>query len=183
MKISVIQSTCAAINSVYIINDFIDNKDYLNLLSNKIEKYTEKDEMNRQTNVKASMTSYKKLLSDEDFNIIHVKILETMLNIYKLRTPHPFQEIVASYRDSWGMAHKKDDHTVNHVHLGSTFAGGFYFNVPCYTEMYFDDYQSSVQLKENMLLLFPGLCKHRVQKHNAYEKRISMAFNIDLVDT
>lgn len=180
MKIKLIQSSCNAINSVYIVEDFLDDLEYLNFLSSKIEKYTLEDEMQKSTNVKASMTSWQKLLKDSDFNNIHVKILEILSNIYTLRTPHPDAPITFLYQDSWGMSHQMNDFTVNHIHAPSAFAGGFYFKVPCATEMYFDDYQSSVQLKENMLVLFPALCKHKVSNHTSEVNRISMAFNIEI---
>jgi len=183
MKIKLIQSSCSAINSVYIVEDFLDDLEYLNFLSSKVEKYTLKDEMQKSTNVKASMTSWQKLLRDPDFNTIHIKILEILSNIYILRTPHPNEQIVFSYHDSWGMSHQINDFTINHIHFPSTFSGSFYFKVPCATEIYFDDYESGVQLKENMLLLFPSLCKHKVSKHTSEVNRISMAFNIHMEAT
>jgi hypothetical protein len=180
MKINVIQSSSAAINSVYIIEDFLEDLEYLNFLTKKIEEYTLNDEMQKSTNVKASMTDWQKLLKDSNFNNIHIKILKTLSNIFTLRTPHPNAKTTFFYQDSWGMSHQLNDFTKNHIHAGATFAGSFCFKVPCFTEMYFDDYGESVELKDNMLLIFPALCKHRVSKHTCIEKRISMAFNIEL---
>lgn len=180
MLLRPIQTSETAINSIYILENFLDDENYLNFLFEKIKNYTTKDEMNRETNVKASMTSWAKLLEDSDFNFLHNKILETLLNIFMLRTPHPNQKYKLGYYDSWGMSHKKGDFTLNHTHTNAVFSGAFYFRVPCFTEMVFDDFQESVELKNNMLLLFPALCKHKVGKHTSKEERISMAFNIDL---
>tara|TARA_R100001510_G_scaffold8388_1_gene6448 strand:- start:369 stop:926 length:558 start_codon:yes stop_codon:yes gene_type:complete len=180
MLLKLIQSSETAINSVYILEDFLDNTNHLNFLCEKIRRYTTKDEMNHTTNVKASMTSWKKLLTDNDFDFLHKKILETLFNIFLLRTPHPSMTYTLDYKDSWGMSHEKGNFTHNHTHINCVFSGAFYFRVPCFTEMVFDDYEKSIELKDNMLLLFPALCKHKVGKHTSDEKRISMAFNIDL---
>lgn len=179
MKLSVIQSSSAAINSVYILKDFMDDLQNKNFLCEKIKNYTLVDEMAKSTNVKASMTSWRKLLEDSDFNDLHLKILETLAMIFTLRNPHPEEKYTFSYQDSWGMCHQKGDFTLNHVHAECRFSGAFYLDVPCPTHMFFDDYDEKVKLKSNMLVLFPGLCKHKVEENVSDEKRISMAFNID----
>lgn len=180
MLLKLIQTKETAINSIYILENFLDDMNHLDFLCKKIKTYTTKDEMNRATNVKASMTSWAKLLEDSDFDFLHNKILETLFNIFMLRTPHPHQKYKIGYFDSWGMSHKKGDFTINHTHTNCVFSGAFYFRVPCFTEMIFDDFAESVELKDNMLLLFPALCKHKVGKHTSEEERISMAFNMDL---
>jgi len=76
MKLKLLQHSSSAINSIYIFEDFIDDKNYIKHISNKIKQYTEVDEMQRMTNVKASMTNYTKLMEDSDFNFVHQKIIE-----------------------------------------------------------------------------------------------------------
>jgi len=182
MLLDLIQISPNAINSVYILRDFLEDKNQLSFLANKILDYTKTDEMNKSTNVKASMTSYDKLLDDSDFKSLHSKILLTLINLYRMRTPHWKNTIKAQIIDSWGMSHKKGDHTIEHIHGGSSFSGAFYFKVPSHTEMYFADYQEAVKLEDNMLLLFPSLCKHSVGKHTGEEKRLSMAFNMNIIE-
>lgn len=179
MKLKVLQQSSASINSVYIFNNFLDNTDYLNHLTNKISIYTETDEMNKTTNVKASMTNYKKLLEDSDFNHIHHKIVETLLTIWTLRVPNPDQPTRISITESWGMKHKKGDFTKPHIH-NVCFSGAFYFKVPCLTTMWLEEYYQGVDLEDNMLILFPGFTKHAVFEHTGEEDRISMAFNINI---
>lgn len=179
MKLNVVQSSSAAINSIYIIHDFLDDLSYLKSLEDSLEKYTLKDEMENSTNVKATMTEYEKLLGDEQFNKIHTKILETLAFIFTLRTPHPHEVLSFEMIDSWGMRHRKNNETVNHIH-GSSFSGAFYVRVPSPTVMFFEDYFHSLELENNMLVLFPGFTKHAVEKYLGDIDRISMAFNIDI---
>jgi len=183
LRLSLIQSSSSAINSIYILHDFMDNTQYKNFLCEKIKNYTLVDTMDKSTNVQASMTSWRKLLEDSDFNNLHIKILETLGMIFTLRNPHPEEKYSFYYQDSWGMSHQKGDLTFNHVHAESRFSGAFYLDVPCPTDMFFDDYDQKVTLKSNMLLLFPGLCKHKVEKNVSDKKRISMAFNINFERT
>ena len=180
MILELIQSSPNAINSIYIFRNFLDDKNYLNFLSDKIMNYTSTDEMNKSTNVKASMTTYGKLVEDPDFKFIHQKIIETLSNTYRMRSPTWRQTNIVELIDSWGMAHQKGDYTIEHVHGNTSFSGAFYFKVPSPTTMYFADYQEALKLEDNMLLLFPSLCKHSVGKHTGEEKRISMAFNINI---
>lgn len=177
MQLQVIQSSSASINSIYIIRDFLDDLSFLKTLENKIDNYTKEDEMAQRTNVKATMTTYEKLLDDKEINKINVKILETLRFIWTLRTPHPEEKLVFTMAECWGMRHKENNYTVNHIH-GLPFSGAFYVRVPSATEMFFNDFFKTVQLKDNMLLLFPGFCKHAVTKHQGDIDRLSMAFNI-----
>jgi hypothetical protein len=177
MRLELIQHSSAAINSVYIFKDFLEDKSYLEHLTKIIETYTEKDEMKNETNVKANMTNYQKLLSDNQFLYLHKKILEILITAYTLRTPHPHEKITFDIIESWGMRHKKGEYTTNHIHK-TTFSGAFYFKVPSPTTMWFEDYHEGCGLEENMLVIFPGFTKHSVFPHTGDKDRISMAFNI-----
>jgi hypothetical protein len=182
MKLKLLQHSSSAINSIYIFEDFIDDKNYIKHISNKIKQYTEVDEMQRMTNVKASMTNYTKLMEDSDFNFVHQKIIEFLCTVWTLRTPTPHHKTIFSLENSWGMRHKKGDFTISHIH-NIPFSGAFYLNVPCLTQMWFEEYQQSLELKDNMLVLFPGFTKHAVFEHTGEEDRISMAFNISVRDS
>lgn len=180
MKLRLIQTNCSAINSIYIIENFLEDLNYFNELTHKVSSMTQEDKMNRSTNVKANMTDWKALLKDDFFTPLHKKILDLFLLIYSLRSPHPDMRISVSLFDSWCMRHKKGDLTDEHTHL-SYFSGAFYLKVPCDTSLWIADYQESVNLKENMLMFFPGHTKHSVPlPHSSEEDRLSMAFNINI---
>ena len=180
MKLRLIQTNCSAINSIYVYENFLEDLSYLNILKNKIIEYTKNGELDYKTNVLAKMPGWKKLLEDDDFNRIHQNIIHTLYNIINMRNPTPNEEIAFGYRDSWGMSHGEGDYTKDHIHNFSHFSGSFYFEVPTTTRMWFEDYQEEIELKDNMLVLFPGLTKHRVTAHTGEKQRYSMAFNLDL---
>jgi len=181
MKLKLIQSNCSAINSVYIFENFLENINYLELLKNEIVKYTSKsNELDYKTNVIAKMTNWYELLKNEHFHKIHVSILETLYNVINLRNPTTNEKLNIEFLDSWGMKHEEGDYTKDHIHTMCNFSGAFYFDVPTPTTMWFEDYQASVDLKDNMLVLFPGMCKHRVGIHQGEKPRYSMAFNINI---
>ena len=126
------------------------------------------------------MTDWTELLENEHFSKIHMSILETLYNVINLRNPCPNQKMKIEYQDSWGMKHEEGDYTRDHIHNFCNFSGSFYFEVPTPTLMWFEDYQQDIELKDNMLVLFPALCKHRVSRHQGQKPRYSMAFNVNL---
>jgi len=180
MKVRILQHSSASLNSVYCFEDFLEDKTYLNYLSEKINEYTKIDEMQRSTNVQASMTSYSKLLEDSEFNLIHQKILQALNMIWTFRSPTD-NEIKMTIVNSWGMKHRKGDFTYPHIH-NIAFSGAFYLKAPGSDFLWFEEYNKLLPLKENMLVLFPGLTKHSVFEHTHEEARLSMAFNISLTD-
>jgi len=177
MKIEILQHSHNSINSVYIFRDFLDDLDYLKKITEKVALYTEKDEMNHQTNVKANMTGYKKLIEDDDFNFVHKKIMETIAIVFKLRVPSGNQKIKLTMIDSWGMRHKQGENTATHVHTVS-WATAFYLYVPHETNMFFEEYYSWIPLTTNSLVFFQGFTKHAVNEHIGDQDRLSMASNI-----
>ena len=179
MRISLIQSSPNAIGSIYILHDFLFNKDYLNNLKQLVVEAINKDPNYELNNVKATSTDWKKLLQIKEMTSFHSHILQTLLNIYSLRALNPNSPIQFSLDSSWGMKHKKGDHTLEHNHIPCAWSGAFYFDVPCDTFMYFADFDKEIKLENNMLVLFPGTTKHRVSEHTVEKERISMAFNIN----
>jgi len=181
MTLSLIQSNCSAINSVYIFENFLEDLQYLEFLKNKIAKYTSTtNKLDYKTNVLAKMTDWQHLLKDQDFSRIHDSIGMTLYNVLNLRSPNPNQKRIIQFEDSWGMKHTEGDYTKDHIHGVFHFSGSFYFEVPTITKMWFEDYQEETELKDNMLVIFPGFCKHRVSIHQGKKPRYSMAFNIIL---
>tara|TARA_Y100000114_G_C11649650_1_gene273521 strand:- start:98 stop:667 length:570 start_codon:yes stop_codon:yes gene_type:complete len=179
MKIRLIQSNCSSLNSIFIFEDFLEDLNYLNLLKTKIEKFTSKDNrLDYVTNVKAKMTEWTTLLDDNDFGKFHQSVGETLYNVINLRNPTCNEKLKVQFIDSWGMRHTEGNFTKDHIHSFCTYSGGFYFDVPSPTEMWFEDFQEGINLKNNMLVLFPALCKHRVSIHRGEKHRISMAFNM-----
>tara|TARA_R100001510_G_C7626490_1_gene186267 strand:+ start:646 stop:1209 length:564 start_codon:yes stop_codon:yes gene_type:complete len=179
MNLDLIQTSCSSINSIYIIRNFLEDEKTLYFYTKQIEKLTYKDEMQRRTNVQASMTAYNALLENPDFEYLHKKIIQTLINIWTLRTPHPFAPLKFEIFNSWAMRHNKGDFTVNHIHM-CNFASAFYLSVPNPVMMKFDDFEKTVELEPNMLLFFPGYTKHSVSENFAQDYRLSMSLNINI---
>jgi len=181
MKLELIQHSHEAINSCYIFKEFLDDKNYLNLVKNKIKELATNDEMNHMTNVKANMTNYKKLIEQEEFNSLHEKILETISNCIRLRTVHYNAPLKFLIKDSWAMIHKQNDRTDIHEHNGRTWAVVFYAKVPHETIFHLPDFGGRVNLQDNMLIFFPAAAKHYVDPFLGEHERLSMACNIDQI--
>tara|TARA_R100001510_G_C7654064_1_gene212651 strand:- start:353 stop:898 length:546 start_codon:yes stop_codon:yes gene_type:complete len=178
MKLDLIQNSSSAISSVYIFKDFLENKNYLEHITQKIEEYTIKYSLDKKPNVEGNMTDWRFLLQDEDFSYLHEKILETLSLVFALRTPHPETNTSFVVLNSWGMRHKQGQKTTNHIHQHVPFSGAFYLKVPSLVHMWFDDFHQGYPLENNMLVLFQGMTKHSVFEHIGDKDRISMAFNI-----
>jgi hypothetical protein len=175
MKLELIQYSHNAINSIYIYKDFLENKDQLLFYKNKIKEHTRSDQMNRDTNVKATMTDWWTLLKDKDFDFLHSKLLHTIHNTIFLRSPGKLRGY--KIHNSWGMKHCQGDGTICHIHE-CLFAGVFYLDVPCTTMIRFEDFNMEYPLEDNLFMFFPGYTKHAVSTHTSESPRLSMAFNV-----
>ena len=177
-KLNILQHTHKSIYSVYNISNFLDDN-YLQLLLNKTIFLTEKDSMNRTSNVQANMTKYEELLQHEEYKHLFNNVLEYLTMILRLRGLLPNQKFRHTIRDSWGMQHFKGDYTLNHCHGDSSWSIAFYLRVPTEdTFIYFDEFNQSMLIKSNDLYIFPGLFNHSVNKHNSDISRISLSANI-----
>ena len=178
MKLEIIQHSHLSINSCYIFKNFLDNLDYLNIVKNKIKELTIKDEMQHSTNVKANMTSYGKLLEEEEFNSLHKKILETIAICFQLRTPHqsPFN---LKMTNSWGMLHKQNERSVLHCHQACDWSAAFYLQIPHQTIFRLPEFDAQINLEDNLLVFFRGITQHSVDPFQGEGERISMACNIN----
>ena len=178
MRISLIQSSPNSIASVYVLHDFLYNKEYLDSLTKLVREETLKSSKDNLANVKATCTDWLRLLEIDEMKSFHVRILDTLNNIYKLRATSPHDPVELKMVSSWGMVHKKGDFSNEHTHVPVAWSGAFYFDVSSATFMNFPDFQTSIELESNMLVLFPGTTKHSVSEYLGDKERISMAFNI-----
>lgn len=178
MNIQILQSSPSSIASVYILNNYLYDQNYLNFLKEIVSKAVENNSQERVSNVHSKSTGWYDLLKIEEMKNFHTRILETLVCIFKLRAPAPEASINWSFDASWGMKHKKGDFTTEHIHAPAHWSGAFYFDVPCDTYMNLPDFNATIQLQSNMLVLFPGMIKHSVSEHIGDQERVSMAFNV-----
>ncbi len=180
MNLQLFQFSDTSLHCAYIIRDYLPKEEMLNL-DETIRELTKKDSMNRQTNVKANMTSYTALQDSSKCGSFFQKVAHSIDAIIKLRGRNGQDVFCYNFVDSWGMRHKKDDYTVEHSHLPCFWSGAYYTYVPepkPFVE--FREFNQKVKLETNMLLLFPGSLLHKVSKNESEEDRISMAFNINM---
>tara|TARA_R110002012_G_scaffold300278_1_gene500008 strand:+ start:4374 stop:4919 length:546 start_codon:yes stop_codon:yes gene_type:complete len=178
MHISLIQSSPTSIASVYILHNFLYSQEYLQSLTKLVREETLKSSKEKLGNVEALSTDWGRLLEIDGMKGFHLRILHTLSNIYQLRSPTPGTHREFSMTQSWGMIHKKGNLTHEHTHVPMAWSGAFYFDVPSTTVMNLPDFKESLELENNMLVLFPGTTKHGVSEHLGDKERISMAFNI-----
>jgi hypothetical protein len=177
MQATVLQHSVNPVG-VYLFEKFLDDIDYLNQLTNLVSEKTEKDFMNKKTNVQGNMTEWNAVLEDFNFNKVHQKILDIVGITYTLRTPHQRDKFNLKFANSWGMRHKKGQGTNNHIHSLGCWSGALYLSVPPNSRMYFHDYDQEVHLQDNLLIVFPGSVQHMAFPNSQDQDRISMAFNI-----
>jgi len=180
MNLELIQFSSESVYTVYIIRDYLPKEEMLKL-DNLIRELTEEDSMNRQTNVKANMTSYSALQDKSKFGFFFQKVAHSVDAIIKLRGKHGKDFFNYNFVDSWGMRHRKNDYTVMHAHLPCLWSGAYYTYVPKPEPfMEFIEFNREVKLETNMLVLFPAFVLHKVSRNESEEDRISMAFNINM---
>ena len=182
MKLNLIQHNESSINAVYIYSNFLNDSE-LNFCKNKIDSLVTLDNsLQYKTNVKAKMTGWNAVMEEPEMKPIIAKIVDTVVNTYRLRSPHHGEGLQVTMKDCWGMKHSFKDYTAHHWHGINGFSGGLFLDVPTDdTDMYFQDFHRKVTLQSNMLVFFLASTKHSVSEHTLKEKdRLSMAFNINI---
>ena len=176
MKFKCITPNQATFCGLFILYDYLKKRDlkiYLDLL----KEYTKKDEMKKSTNVIATMTTYDRLLENDVFRDLMTDVIDTLDFIFHCKNNYS-NSFAYELVDCWGMKHVDEDHTINHTHFPYTYSGSLYLDVP--TDDVFIQFplmNQKIQLKSNMLLLFPGVFDHLVNASNSKKPRYSLAFN------
>jgi|TARA_R100000030_G_scaffold59099_1_gene44367 hypothetical protein len=184
IHLRVFQYNPTSIYSVYKFTNFL-KEDYLQLLTEKTLSLTEKDHMNRATNVKANMTDYRELLSHPEYKDFFELAAQQFLMIVALKTPHVCDKITVRYEEAWGMKHNKGDFTDLHWHYatGNTWSGVFCLKTPAENQeqdwIHFADFNVRDRIEANSLYLFHSFVKHEVSAHHSEEPRISISFNME----
>ena len=175
----IIQNSHLGHYGVYIFENILED-DYLKLLIDRTFQLTSRDEMNHHTNVKANMTEYKKLVFDQDFEILRKYIMSFLKLCMLFRTPHwNVMDTNYVFSDFWAMQFRRGEHTQLHTHMESDNSGVFCIKSDENTQNYFPDlFHNSQILKDNTLYLFPGICPHSTTVGQTDVTRLSLAFNI-----
>ena len=112
------------------------------------------------------------------------QIIEQIQDTFKMVTG-----IETELESKWVHVHEKNMSTNIHDHTPCDLSAVFYVSVPegsgdiCFHTSH-NKYESSRSVfapEENSFLIFPGFVEHSVARHQTEEKRISLAFNLNIV--
>lgn len=141
------------------------------------EAYKLGDTMNKETNVKAIMSSYHIWKETNVFNILIdniLKLLPKLIPTYDL-------DYKIDLDDCWSAIYKKGHYTVSHKHLPSLYSFCYYLQTTSNTPLVFDECNFIVSPKDDMLVVFPASIQHSVPHHNDNQDRILIAGNFNLI--
>lgn len=145
------------------------------------------DVQNRTTNVKADMTSPKLISQFPELNLFAEKVVEEGIIPYlSKRNSNDLYDASQDAKsqsyaviDLWGAVYNKNDYTVSHNHVWSSFSFCYYVKVPkvC-SPLVFDDINLSIQPEEGMLVVFHSELNHSVPISASSDSRIVIAGNV-----
>lgn len=175
-NLRIIQSSPLSSHCVYMLDNMFEES-YVQEMLEHVKLLTEKDTINKTSNVKANMTDYRELLRHDIYKKLFFSAIEYLDLFTKMRNTLTTGYIY-EVEDAWAMKHTKGDYTVLHNHNLWGWSGAFYLQISEETRMYFGDFLKEEFLKENTLYLFPSSVMHQVHEHRGDESRYSIAFNI-----
>lgn len=154
---------CINITENYFVKDIIQFID------------SQKDVMNRTTNVKAKMTDWH-VQEEKGFKELSKYILHFAkhISLKKFNV-----NVNLKIKAMWGMCYTDGDYAVPHDHWPSLWSSTYYINPPEDSPgLYFNDLDEYVFPKNGTLILFPGWVKHEVKKKNFVGNRYVVAANL-----
>ena len=176
----VVQNNNQGHYAVYIFNDILED-DYLKKLLNRTLELTEKDSMNHQTNVKANMTTYEKMLQEPLCIELQKTILSFLNTCLCLRTEH-INVPAYDFFDFWAMKFEKGQRTLRHTHLGDSAWSGI-FCIDSDDEaghINFPDMEFQDVMRTNSLYIFPSIMPHFTLPYLSDKPRVALSFNLKI---
>lgn len=155
----------------------------------------------------ALMSCDKYILNNKKFNNLKKQIVKNV-DIFTKDVLNLSDKISFYFQNSWVMKHRQGDWAQPHHHANSLISGVVYLKVPDnsgnivfhrggatrnfinpimtldyskYNEFNADTF--TVNIKENMLVLFPASLSHSVEINNSNQERYCLAFNLFIKGT
>ena len=129
--------------------------------------------MNNATNVKASMTSYEIWKDSPKF----IRILDNILRIadkYLIEDPR-YENVMTA---AWGAIYKEGHYTLPHEHDPAVYSWVYYLKVDEYSSpLVFGNNELILNVKDDLLVIFPGNVTHMVPKQVGGGDRLVLAGN------
>lgn len=137
------------------------------------ELYRIGDKMNQTTNVKASMTSYEIWNDSPKFDLILDNILK-ITDEHLISDPR-YKNVMTS---AWGAIYKEGHYTLPHEHDPAVYSWVYYLKVDEHSSpLVFDNNELILNVKDDLLVLFPGNVTHMVPKQTGGGDRLVLAGN------
>lgn len=137
------------------------------------EAYRIGDEMNRTTNVKASMSSFRVHETTDTFHDILVRITEMVK-----QAPWTDTNLIGhTLIDSWTAIYKKGEHTIPHVHTASASFCYYIQADETSAPLVFDGTPLVIKPFTGLCVMFEGNMMHSVPKQEEGADRIILAGN------
>ena len=152
-------------------------------INNDLEKdiLSRGDEQNKNTNVKAIMTSWQMADQYKSFQDLLKLIVKHILPKYESLeiVSGGFAQIIAT--GMWGAIYKKGDHTIEHNHIGSQYSFVYYVKSDDDAAPIIFTSPGKIELKPSTgkLLLWDGRYNHMLPKHKSDNPRIIVAGNLN----
>tara|TARA_Y100001963_G_C6726292_1_gene421620 strand:+ start:746 stop:1330 length:585 start_codon:yes stop_codon:yes gene_type:complete len=166
-------------HSLVYITDYPFSSALKKSLVDELEK--EKDVIDRESNVKATMTSWN--YAPNNPYIIQFKkwILNEIKNFYNEGCFDPNFKFEPYFFNFWGNIYRKGDHTVTHNHFPSFFSISYFLKTKWYHSPFiFTNSKRKIRPKEGRIIIFPAHMYHHVPIHRFNDTRITLSGNVDL---
>lgn len=142
------------------------------------ELYTIGDRQNKQTNVKAIMSSYFIWDETKVLNPLINKIFNTIGRVVPPADPN----LIYRLENCWSAIYKKGHYTIPHNHEAGYGSFIYYLKSnPNSSPLIFDDCDFTISPTDDLLVIFPGHLNHSVPPHTDNEDRIGIAGNFNLI--
>tara|TARA_Y100001972_G_C7479758_1_gene243882 strand:- start:71 stop:592 length:522 start_codon:yes stop_codon:yes gene_type:complete len=140
------------------------------------EIYRIGDSMDNETNVKATMSSWK--IWKES------KVFHNLINVIGKQSAYYFikdKRAKITLHSAWSAIYKKGNYTKRHQHVPSFVSFVYYLKSSGETPLVFDDVDFQINPKDDTLVIFPSHIYHSVPIHESEEDRICLAGNFLMI--
>jgi len=138
------------------------------------------DEMDRKTNVKATMTEYDWNPKSDRLERLKNILLENAFSNCNFKWS---DGIDAQYfmKHFWANIYRKGDYAQSHSHKPHTLSCVYFVKAKWYdSPLVFSDSGKKIRPKEGTFVIFPSNVRHLVPKHRYRETRITLSGNMQI---
>ena len=152
----------------YISTFFIEDKNLLENIKQKIIDKANNSPLSYKTNVKAKFTGFESLSLEPEIREFAMQMKPFSNRVCNKKT---------EMRECWGNVYHKDDYAVLHHHRACTGFSGILYLTNEGPGTYFKDFDLTIKEEYGKVVLFEPMLLHEVKPSNLQTTRITMAFN------